>query len=222
MDYRKYSVTINGETPLLMHQDNLQWVDFVKSWQNDPANKKTSVAGDDRSPAWTWIGYLYTEHNNVVIPSDNIMTVLREGGAKVPNGSRGSFKRQTQSSIIVDQSSWNLLINNKPVSYDPIKKLIGEKDFQKHEDVVNGLGFSLFVKRAKIGSNKHVRVRPRFDRWSASGTITVLDETINTPTITNILKYGGAYAGLCDWRPSSKTSPGSFGRFSVEVKEVTV
>ena len=35
-------------------------------------------------------------------------------------------------------------------------------------------GFMLYVKGAKIGQSKHVRVRPRFDRWSATGTINVI------------------------------------------------
>ena len=52
----RYSVTLVGETPLLMHQDNLAWEDAMMQWRKDPANKKVSVAGDDRSPAFRWIG----------------------------------------------------------------------------------------------------------------------------------------------------------------------
>lgn len=84
-----YKVTIRGETPLLMHHDNLKWVETMKLWELDPANKPISVKGDDRSPAWRWIGNLYVENGAVVIPADNLMTVLREGGARTPTGSVG-------------------------------------------------------------------------------------------------------------------------------------
>ena len=77
----RYSVTLVGETPLLMHQDNLAWEDVMAQWRKDPANKKASVAGDDRSPAFRWIGNLYTDNGVVSIPSDNLMTLLREGGS---------------------------------------------------------------------------------------------------------------------------------------------
>ena len=40
------------------------------------------------------------------------------------------------------------------------------------------LGFELFAKGAKIGQSKHIRVRPRFNAWSASGTITVFDDSM--------------------------------------------
>ena len=40
MKMRKYAVEIEGLSPLLMHNDNLEWSDNLKKWRNDPANKK--------------------------------------------------------------------------------------------------------------------------------------------------------------------------------------
>lgn len=221
MQARRYRVEMVGETPLLMHHDNLSWQEFMKKWEIDPANRRDSVAGDDRSPAWRWVGSLYTEGGRVVIPSDNLMTVLREGGKRCPTGKgKATFKSQTQSGIIVDQSAWPLLVSGKGIPYDPIKELINNPDFAEHESMCAGLGFELFVKRAKIGQSKHVRVRPRFDNWSCSGTLTVLDDQITTDVLRNILVFAGAYSGLGDWRPSSPRSPGSFGKFSVEIEAV--
>lgn len=201
-----------------MHHDNLSWCEIMKTWANDPANRKGSVAGDDRSPAWRWIGNLYVEGGAVVIPSDNLMTMLREGGKRCPTGKgQTTFKAQSQSGLVVDQSSWSLLINESPVPYEKIEQLKGNPDFAKHEEVALSLGFSLFVKRAKIGASKHVRVRPRFDKWSAAGSITVFDEQITTDVLKNILNMAGAYAGMGDWRPSSPKSPGPFGKFSSSV-----
>lgn len=219
MNARRYSVSLTGETPLLMHNDNLQWCEAMQKWSKDPSNKKMSVAGDDRTPAWRWIGYLYTDAGFVCLPSDNIMTMLREGGARCPTGSKGqTFKRQTQSGIVVDQAAWPIIARAGKIPVPEIEKLIENPDFQKQEEVVSSLGFSLFVKRAKINQAKHVRVRPRFDVWACSGTVTVFDDMITEDVLRNIVTHAGCYAGLCDWRPSSPKSPGSWGKFTCEVK----
>lgn len=222
MKARRYEVFIEGGTPLLMHQDSLTWNEKVATWLKDPENNRASIAGDDRYPAWRWMGYLYREGGQIIIPSDNLMTVLREGGAKCPTGKKGgTYKKQTQSGLVVDQSAWPLLINGKPVNDKFVNDLLLEPDFSVHEELALSLGFELFIKRAKIGRAKHVRVRPRFDKWSCGGTITVLDEMITTETLERILEHAGFYSGLCDWRPSSPMSPGPFGKFSAKVKQIS-
>jgi len=221
MKSRRYEITITGNTPLLMHHDNLSWNETIKKWQTDPANKSASVAGDDRTPAWRWIGNLYTDAGLVVMPADNLMTMMREGGAKCPTGKgQATFKRQSQSGILVDQAAWPVLIDGKAIDYAPIKKLIGNAEFDEHMQRAVDLGFELFVKRAKIGQAKHVRVRPRFDVWTLTGSVTVLDDMITVDVLRNILHHAGRFAGLGDWRPSAPKSPGSFGMFSSEVTAV--
>lgn len=216
-----YKVKLVGTTPLLMHFDNLQWSEMIKRWTDDPQNKKNSTPGDDRTPAWRWIGNLYTDQGLVAMPSDNLMTMLREGGAKVPTGkTKGdqSFKRQTQSGLLVDQASWPILGANGHIEIAEIESLIENNDFSHHEETAKSLGFSLFAKRAKIGAAKHVRVRPRFDVWACEGTITVLEPTITKSILQSILNMAGTYCGICDWRPSSPKSPGSFGKFLATVE----
>ena len=218
---KRYAVTLTGETSLLMHHDNLMWAEAMNKWRLDPGNKKNSVAGDDRTPAWRWIGNLYVESGRVVVPADNLMTVLREGGKKVPTGKgQQTFKALTQSGIIVDQSAWTVLVNGKEIPYAPIKGMIGNSDFEAHQACAQELGFELFVKRAKIGAAKHVRVRPRFDIWSVTGSLTVLDDMITTSVLENVLTFAGVYCGLGDWRPSSPKSPGPFGKFTSQVREL--
>jgi hypothetical protein len=221
MKARTYQVFLTGETPLLMHNDNLAWADVMKSWEKDPANKKNSTKGDDRSPAWRWIGSLYHEFGKIVIPADNLMTVIRNGGAMCPTGKgQKTFKSQTQSGIVVNESAWPVEVNGKVLSFEPIKDLMHENDFEVHQKIIEDQGFMLFVKRAKIGANKHVRVRPRFDDWSCQGTVTVFDDMITDDVLQNIFTFAGAFSGLGDWRPSAPKSPGPYGKFTVAIKKV--
>jgi hypothetical protein len=219
---RKYRIQIQGIQPLLMHADDISWADQMDAWKVDKDNKAGSKAGDDRSPAWRWIGNLYQDGKQITVPTDNIMKSLMGGGAMVlvPGGKMGkTFKSQTQSGIMPTSIGWPLLIDGKPIDYAPLKKLIGNKDFEAHKKASQAAGFDLYLKRAKIGSSKHVRVRPRFETWSAVGELMVTDDQITTAVLSDIFETAGIYKGIGDWRPGGKT-PGSFGMFTAVVKEI--
>ena len=124
---KRYQVTITGDTPLLMHSDNLAFGEKIIAWRKEPANKELSQAGDDRSPAWTWISYLYHDGKEIGIPSDNLMTVLREGGAKVLSKGKESYKKQTQSGIMIDQQQFRLLIKGNVIPKKIVQIIKGGK-----------------------------------------------------------------------------------------------
>ncbi len=216
---RTYTVELTGVQPLLMHSDNIEWADEMDAWKNDKNNKKKSKAGDDRSPAHRWIGSLYHDGKVIVIPTENIMRALMEGGAMVPvPGSKygKTFKAQTQSGIMPTELGWPLLVNGETIQVNSIMALAKEDDFHVHQETVNSLGFSLFLKRARIGQSKHVRVRPRFEQWQATGKLVVSDDQITETALADILESAGHYRGIGDWRPGSKT-PGTFGIFSARL-----
>lgn len=214
---RTYSVKLEGITPLLMHADNIEWADQMEVWKSDPSNKKGGKAGDDRSPAFRWIGSVYHDGTSVCISSDNLGRCLMEGGAMVPvpGGKSGkTFKSQTQSGMKVDQMFVPLLISGKEVPWKPINALMKQDSFPEHLQAVRKLGFDLFVKRAKIGMSKHIRVRPKFDKWTLEFGISVWDEQITEEVLKSLFEYAGTYKGLCDWRPGGKT-PGPYGMFKL-------
>jgi len=68
------------------------------------------------------------------------------------------------------------------------------KDFAKHK--FNELGFSLFVKRARISQAKHVRVRPKLDRCGLVREFGVSDERISTEAMQDIVQCPGTTAVL--------------------------
>jgi hypothetical protein len=221
MSMRNFQVTLTGKTPLLMHHDNIDWADFMEDWKNDPANKKLSKAGDDRSPAWRWLGCVYHDGKTVAIPQSNIMKSLMEGGAMVlvPGGKNGkTFKSQTQSGMMSVEPYWQLLINGKPIEWKAVEALKSEPKFADHKVRARDLGFELLVKRAAVGASKHVRVRPQFAAgWKAVGSIAVWDEQIDDKSLASIFEYAGQYKGIGDWRPGAPKKPGPYGTFEAEI-----
>ena len=218
---RQYHVELEGVTPLLMHWDNIEWADQMEAWKSDPANKKGSKAGDDRSPAFRWIGSVYHDGERVCMSSDNLSRCLMEGGAMVPvpGGKNGkTFKAQTQSGMKVDDMFVPLDVHGKVILWKTIQALVQEPQFAVHVETVKKLGFRLFVKRAPIGQSKHIRVRPCFDEWSLKFLISVWDGQITDDVLQSLFEYAGTYKGLCDWRPGSKT-PGPYGMFKLNSLE---
>ena len=214
----RYQVTLTSKTPLLMHSDNIDFSEKVKAWHESAEGKKRKVPGDDRSPAWGWMGYLYTDGEKVCMQTDNIMRMMMEAGAMVIANKQKTFKAQTQSGCVAGEPFWRFTNAGREISLADLKPLMGELDFEKHTALATKLGFDLFVKRAKIGQAKHVRVRPRFTKWQASGTIIVTDSQITDKILSEIMTLAGQYKGLCDWRPGSKT-PGPFGMFDAVVEK---
>ena len=102
------------------------------------------------------------------------------------------------------------------IKWAALNKLMDEPNFETHKETVKKHGFVLHIKRAKIGTSKHIRVRPMFPQWAIRGEIAVIDDQITKQILQDILTYSGRYKGLGDWRPGGKT-PGSHGMFTARV-----
>lgn len=221
---RVYHIQLVGRMPLLMKADDLDWARRMKDWEKDPENKNLSVPGDDRTPPWRWLGCLYHDTKHVGIPSDMLMAVFGAGGVNVNTGFRQkTFKEQSQSGALVVEESWPLNIGGKLIPVERLHASI-RKDlsFDQHKELAKSLGFSLFVNGARVPrrtGKRHVRVRPRFDNWTAEGTLQVVDPMITLTVVRAIWSQAGMYKGIGDWRPSSPNKPGPFGTFEVAVRE---
>lgn len=222
MSYRRYNLKLTGETPILMHGENLEFAEKVQRWQHLNKTKGgKAVKGDDRYPAWKWMGCLYADPINgtIGVPSDNMMSILRTAATKIQLKGNKTFKQISQAGILVNEIQWPLLINGNTVTMKDFDHLLNEDfDFDKHIEVMSKLGIELFVKGVKIGDKRHIRVRPRFNNWEASGSITVTDDLITDDIFRTMIRLSGTYVGIGDWRPSSPKS-GSFGRYTAEVTE---
>lgn len=215
---RSYQVKLEGVTPLLMHRDNLEFKAVVERWQRDPSNRDKSVPGDDRSPAWGWIGSLYHDGKRVALPTDCVMASCMGAGAEVkaPRGKK-SLKAQTQSGMAFAEPFLEFNTNGgTPIAMKDLQMLQQNDDFDQHMLKARELGFSLDIRRARIGTSKHVRVRPVFETWHAGGTLNVWDDTLNADVLNTVFYLAGDKYGLLEWRPSGRR-PGPFGRFRATI-----
>jgi len=209
--------TLTGEMPLLMHADNIDGADLLQEWRKDPANKNLSVPGDDRSPPWTWQTYLYHDGEYVTMPAENVMVALRQAGAQVVLKKQKTFKEASQSGMIPQSEHFAFLVDGQPLEVDRLLA-IRDEPYKTQADAVKKMGFQLFAKRAKVGQSKHVRVRPRFDRWSVRGSLLVVKPEITWEIAQTLFALAGQ-VGLSDWRPGCRT-PGPYGMFTSELKQV--
>jgi hypothetical protein len=185
--------------------------DSLKEWRQDPANKNLSTPGDDRSPAWTWQTYLYHDGKNLSFPSANLMVCLRQAGTQMILKRQKTFKEITQSGMLVHEEYLRLTIGGKAI---PLAKIRDMEDLSFAEQ----FQAVLFVKRAKVGQSKHVRVRARLNTWEISGNIDVIAAEITTDRLVELFHLAER-VGLGDWRPGGKT-PGPYGMFKSEVQKL--
>lgn len=214
---RKAKFTIKGITPLLMHADNVEAASTLEVWRKDKANKNKSVKGDDRSPAWTWQTYLYIdEDGNIAMPADNLMVAIRQAGTQIILKGQKTFKEITQSGLLIPKDNLYFANAGRQIQVAAFVEN-RDADFADHKKMAAEAGFDLLVKRAKVGTNKHVRVRPIFRSWEVSGEIQMLAEEITLDRLKELFDIAGS-VGLCDWRPGCKT-PGTYGQFEATVSK---
>lgn len=229
-DIRLYSFTLTGVSPLLMHADDVEKADELEAWRKNPQNKGVSKAGDDRSPPWTWKAYCYSDGEFLSVPADNIMAALRYAGSQLILKKQKTFKSATQCGLVVREMFCPLevparedektgeVLEWRRIKAEEIENIDGP--FVEHTRAAKTLGFKLFVKRCPVGTSKHVRVRPKFEKWRISGHLEVGMPEFSEDVLSQLWTIAGSYAGLCDWRPSSPKSPGPHGRFRAELTPI--
>jgi hypothetical protein len=210
---QRFHVSIEGTTPLLMHHNNLEARDAIAA-----RGRKGGKAGDDRHPADTWKSYLYVNDEVVCIPSENFLAALLKAGSGVSIGKMKTLKSASQSMFFSDFYV-PLSVKGNTITRAAIEKIDGT--FGEHCQEARNLGFSLFVKPCNVNGKSHVRVRPRFDHWSAETTFeTESEELLSGEDRIETIWYGAGKAGIGDWRPSSPKKPGMYGMFKATVKRI--
>ncbi len=216
---QSYSFKLTGVTSLLLHNNNIEERDRIEALRK---RMKGGKAGDDRSPAESWKGYLYVSEDtgNICMPAENLLACCLGGGVKVKVGGKETLKTHSQR-IAFDRLDYDVYVNGKTIAAKGVEAITGE--FGEHASAVRDLGFRLHVKPATVGTSKHIRVRPIFSNWTISGSFDIEDDDANVLSLTalrDLFTAMGRLVGIGDWRPSSPKKPGQYGRFSAEVNRI--
>lgn len=218
METVTYRYTLIGRTPLLMHANNYEFDDIVSAYQKDPRNKNKTKAGDDRTPGWRWLGYIYHDGERVAMPVDNIYSSLKTGAAQHKIKGNTTYKSLAQTAFEFEEMYATLTYGKeqRSLSLEDLAPLQDEEDFTEHLQVAKKCNFTLHRKRARVGKNMHLRVRPLFEHWRLTGTLHLHVRDIPLEIAESILEHSGRRGGIADWRPST-ASPGRFGIYTCEL-----
>jgi hypothetical protein len=214
-----YEFVLTGISPILFHADDIEMNDELRAWRDDPANRPRFTPGDDRTPAWTWHTYLYSDGEYLAVPGENLMTGLRQAGAQVPMKGAKTFKSATQSGLLILDEFCEFRGPEGQIPMEAVAAL-QHLPFKEQADAVQEWGAKLFCKRAKVGQAKHLRVRLRFEDWTIRGKIKALNPAITDKVLDQFFAIYGSDVGCLDWRPSSPRSPGPYGRCAAKLKKV--
>lgn len=217
---KHFSFEITGSTPLIMHADNIPWADQMTEWKKKSKDAKSSPAGDDRHPAYRWIGCLCNNGVHVGIPSNYMTTCLMKAASRVSTGSRNkTFKTESVAMMGFNDELFPIVTKAGEVRWEDVVPMVNEPEFSEHQSFASKHGFELHICRASVGASKHIRVRPKFNSWKFAGTLWVDNDSLAS-SLPEIFEMAGNVVGLGDWRPSAPKKPGPYGRFSATIKEI--
>lgn len=216
---RLFSFHLKGISSILFHADDVILADELAGWRKAPGNKSVSVAGDDRSPPWSYQTYFHHDGEHVAMPQECLMKCLSVAGAKMTYKGQTTFKSMSQSGLVINSEFCRFTTGGKQVAIADVFKLGHDLPFAKHVAGIRKLGFDLNVKRAKpeAAKGKWVRVRPEFHDWEVDGVVEVDEAAITDEVLFQMFEIAGKRAGLLDWRPSAPKGPGQHGMFTAKL-----
>lgn len=184
--YQPLSFQITGVSPLLMHNGRLAdpLDPLVKDIKKLSSKRPKTEADLERMAKLEFLGSLYLHGGEPCLPGELIEAALIEGAKRKRRGPLA------KAGILCD--------GNIPLQYDGPR----EPEALWNEDRFR------FRTGVRVERLRVMRVRPRFDDWSAAVTIQFMPSLLSEDDVRDIIRTTGEVVGLGDWRPK-------FGRFTV-------
>lgn len=186
---------ITGIRPLLIHNGELAdrtnpYVQAIKEI-TAKGSKNITEADHEKRDRLEWEGALYWSDRDggVVMPSDNIERMIKQGADKARLG------KKAEASTLVSEVLIPVKHRKSGASRDELYK---DPAYQLRKGVV-------------IQRNRVMKVRPLIPTgWTMTFTVEFDDEILNKENIVKAVTQAGSLVGLGTWRPK-------FGRFTTEV-----
>lgn len=200
--YKELNVTIQGVSPLLLHNGRLaNPLDPIAREMKKVSGKRVKTDEDYATMAkLEWLGGLYT--------TDPIDFAVSGGDVTIKGGGKACIPGECIESMLIDGA--------KTMKLGPQFKagVISDGNWGIQHDGPATIakmwedGRFLDVRKAKIQKASVMRSRPIFHTWRLSFVINYLPATINEAQVMDVLRAAGRMKGLGDYRPK-------FGRFEV-------
>ncbi len=202
---KKYSIQIEGVTPLIMHCDkacNPLHPISKKIKEITSIRKKT----DEHHLALSRIEFeaatYFDEKLGIYMPAKCLQGCIKAAAKKYKMG------KQTKAVILDEALGYPLL----PHSDKPIEKLYQETNKSGDHPFV-------FIENLVVGMARIMRTRPIFHEWKVNFGLYLDPEILPETDLRMILDTAGYEYGLCELRPGRAT--GNYGKFKVtEFKEM--
>lgn len=211
---RKFTIRVEGNTPLIMHNGRLanpmdKATKEVAQAYKEYQKNKTEENFNALARAEFMGSLYYLEQDGQVIgpvwPTDNLFTALKKAGAKIKRG-RSTLKNPIAAAVMWPNSE------NNPLTYAGF----GGGRTPRSADELWGNENYRFQKAATVGGKKVQRTRPIFRSWVFDVDGILDTEIVDLADLEEVAKVAGQLIGLGDWRPEKG---GSYGRFSTEVAD---
>lgn len=186
----EFTIRITGTAPLLMHNARLaNPLDPVVKEMKKITSKRKKTDDDHEAIARLEhaAGLYFDDDIGPYMPGENIHRCLVDGAKKSKLG-----KAVTQGVLI------RTTVN--PVSYK------GPRD---RDGLWKDSRF-VFMSSAKVGTQRVMRCRPRFNEWATEADGILDPEVIDPAELQTVANTAGTLIGLGDWRPLH-------GRFTAEI-----
>jgi len=185
METRSYE--IEGRYPLLMHNGRLADPMNAHSKALKSVTSKRGKTDEHHSEISRieFIGSLYWNDGRAYLPRDMLEAMLIEAGRKRKLGKQIAVGARLVADAVFDYEG--------PTTPEELF----ESDAHR------------FVVGVRVGQQRVMRTRPRFDNWKATFSVAYDTEQVTLADLDDILRIGGEVIGIGDWRPK-------FGLFTVK------
>lgn len=190
-------IDITGNTPLLMKSaagvDSEHPVSKEISLLTKKTASKRTAEENEELRRLEWMLALYTDGEQIVYPTANVVRCLKEAGKVTKQG--------TQITRGLSLEGIEVPLDYAKNGHGSVEKLFEDPEFVDRRSV-------------GVGQKRVMRTRPRFMPWSVSVTGHLFDDVMDLGDLSRIAELAGRAIGLGDNRVNG------FGRFGVEVKEI--
>jgi len=187
MSYQPLSCTITGVAPLLLHNGQLANPanQFARRMKSISDKRKKTEQDLMELARLEWLGSLYLRDRQPCIPGEMIEATITKAAGERRKGTTVSAGLYCPGAFLI--------------KYDgprDVEQLWTLEEFRE-------------VRIVRIGKNRVVRTRPRFDNWSVEVTVMHRPDMLSANDVRELIELAGDLKGLGDWRPK-------YGRFRVD------